>query len=872
MDIKHKAQEVASKGRFGDTTLVHMNPVEVAGIASLTPNGLSTNPDTGYPEAFAFLLPLLGALGAAAPAAAGAAGAGAAAGLAGTAAAAAPELLAGITAGQSLAASAAAPAALSGFGGLGGLGAGGAGGLLGSVSPLASAVTGGMGGLSGGAIGQSLAGTGGALTGAAGSLGGLTGGLTSAGQTALAPAVGAGTLPANIPAPIGGAAGMSPQGVASTALNAAKTTPFGPMNQLAAKAPSAAGQTANITQAGIQAPPQPPPTPQAPRFPQAQNLGSRSAPPGFTPPPQSPAGPQPPLPDTGGGLPSAQQGLNPPGQRPISSEFTTSFQGPNLSSTLKPGGIRAPGSLPGSPLGKQPVTAPAQKIQSRIPQSPSASPRVNQAFSGGQNFPVSRTSPNLGGEIFSDSPTQGYNVNQSTIPPLPEANAPGQFGSGVDAGSFVPGRAAGFTPAPGTQPPLDLTNVPNAQANQIVEQAIQGAPEAPPITTQAPPAVDAPVDTPLETTKQPRSIDPRQTASPEVVKDSENAFTSQDFLNYGQGAFYGALGLGALGSLFGGGGDDDDRGSSAEPRRVREERESFSPPDDYRPGVDPEFRYFGPSNLVEFESGGLVKDLEGTKELSYFELEPKESQTVRLFDRGGGTSLRQQQIIRNAKRANKAAAQTPSAPEQPRVITPSPELGFRTPIPQTPTPTAPVTNPLQGGIATGQNPFQGLPPIGGDPSFAVVRQSQQQAAPQQYQEGGEVMQTEGNEGDQALIVAAAEALQGQGSPQAIEAFVQKFGQRALQDLKKRMEAGELDHMFRTDGTSDDIRATIDGEQEARLSTGEFVVPADVVSGLGNGDTNAGTKRLHEMMGRVRQLRTGQKAQAKEINPAKVLPS
>ena len=56
--------EMAKHGRYGDTMLVHMNPVEVAGIASLTPGGLTTNPVTGQPEAFAFLAPmLLGAAG-----------------------------------------------------------------------------------------------------------------------------------------------------------------------------------------------------------------------------------------------------------------------------------------------------------------------------------------------------------------------------------------------------------------------------------------------------------------------------------------------------------------------------------------------------------------------------------------------------------------------------------------------------------------------------------------------------------------------------------------------------------------------------------------------------------------------------------------
>lgn len=75
-----------------------------------------------------------------------------------------------------------------------------------------------------------------------------------------------------------------------------------------------------------------------------------------------------------------------------------------------------------------------------------------------------------------------------------------------------------------------------------------------------------------------------------------------------------------------------------------------------------------------------------------------------------------------------------------------------------------------------------------------------------------------------------------------------------------------------DGMSDSIPADIDGKQPARLATGEFVVPADVVSGLGNGDSTAGAKQLHAMMDRTRQARTGTKKQGKQINPRKMMPA
>jgi len=75
-----------------------------------------------------------------------------------------------------------------------------------------------------------------------------------------------------------------------------------------------------------------------------------------------------------------------------------------------------------------------------------------------------------------------------------------------------------------------------------------------------------------------------------------------------------------------------------------------------------------------------------------------------------------------------------------------------------------------------------------------------------------------------------------------------------------------------DGMSDDIPAKIGSRQPARLADGEFVVPADVVSGLGNGSTDAGARKLYAMMDKVRKARTGNKNQGKEINAKKYMPA
>jgi hypothetical protein len=66
-----------------------------------------------------------------------------------------------------------------------------------------------------------------------------------------------------------------------------------------------------------------------------------------------------------------------------------------------------------------------------------------------------------------------------------------------------------------------------------------------------------------------------------------------------------------------------------------------------------------------------------------------------------------------------------------------------------------------------------------------------------------------------------------------------------------------------DGVSDSIPAMIGNKQPARLADGEFVVPARIVSELGNGSTEAGARRLYAMMDRV------QKARGKTVGKGKV---
>jgi hypothetical protein len=75
-----------------------------------------------------------------------------------------------------------------------------------------------------------------------------------------------------------------------------------------------------------------------------------------------------------------------------------------------------------------------------------------------------------------------------------------------------------------------------------------------------------------------------------------------------------------------------------------------------------------------------------------------------------------------------------------------------------------------------------------------------------------------------------------------------------------------------DGVSDEIPASIGGDQPVLLSENEFVIPADVVSGLGNGSSDAGAEKLYDMMDRVRKARTGSEKMGREINAERLMPA
>jgi hypothetical protein len=98
--------------------------------------------------------------------------------------------------------------------------------------------------------------------------------------------------------------------------------------------------------------------------------------------------------------------------------------------------------------------------------------------------------------------------------------------------------------------------------------------------------------------------------------------------------------------------------------------------------------------------------------------------------------------------------------------------------------------------------------------------------------------------------------------EALERFRESFGDDALALLRDRLTGGRV--RGAGSGMDDLVPGTIEGRQKVRLADGEFVIPSDVVSGLGDGSTEHGVRRLHGLMDKVRKERTGKTAQPKSI--------
>lgn len=169
--------------------------------------------------------------------------------------------------------------------------------------------------------------------------------------------------------------------------------------------------------------------------------------------------------------------------------------------------------------------------------------------------------------------------------------------------------------------------------------------------------------------------------------------------------------------------------------------------------------------------------------------------------------------------------------------------------------TDPTLRPLQEGMQ--------LPPLNAD-RLNAQKSMPVMGVPQGYAEGGQPkyrdVRKRINRMEDPYSFAAYQSGRG-----LYDAAMQNFAGGGLSNVPRFLSGGG-------DGMSDSIPATINDRQPARLADGEFVIPADVVSHLGNGSSKAGAKQLYAMMDRVRSQRTGKKKQAPAVNSRKMMPA
>jgi len=142
-----------------------------------------------------------------------------------------------------------------------------------------------------------------------------------------------------------------------------------------------------------------------------------------------------------------------------------------------------------------------------------------------------------------------------------------------------------------------------------------------------------------------------------------------------------------------------------------------------------------------------------------------------------------------------------------------------------------------------------------------------------YKEGGIASANPGAATKANIEAEAKMALLGEHprAEEALSRYKQAFGEEAMNDLMGRVRPPGGRIRGAGGGLDDLIPGTIEGRKQVRLADGEFVVPADVVSHLGDGSTDQGVRKLYEMMDRVRHTKTGSKKQPGPVKDGKVLP-
>lgn len=307
-------------------------------------------------------------------------------------------------------------------------------------------------------------------------------------------------------------------------------------------------------------------------------------------------------------------------------------------------------------------------------------------------------------------------------------------------------------------------------------------------------------------------------------------------------------------------------------------RTIVQPPAGYQPGVSPEWNY-GFDGYGGYASGGSVDPI--SQGIGNFFSMIGNQMGGGQAGSGGTTMIAGHEVPNSvasglpAGLAGKKGGKTvPTAPTQPPPTRRDPGSFTAPPlIPQSAVPQVTLPTPVQMNYS--------IPNTAGNLAAARPQGYACGGGIRGYAEGGSPLpqdngQTGADPNDKALVKAAIQAVMGQtqNARAVLQAFVQRFGQQALEDLIERLhgQPGGRAIQGAGDGLSDSVPAQVDGGAPAKLSTGEFVVPSDAVSHLGNGDNQTGASHLHDMINRLRQARTGAASAPPAVNPQAMMPA
>mgnify|MGYP001304959307 CR=1 FL=1 len=319
-------------------------------------------------------------------------------------------------------------------------------------------------------------------------------------------------------------------------------------------------------------------------------------------------------------------------------------------------------------------------------------------------------------------------------------------------------------------------------------------------------------------------------------------------------------------------------GGDTKPQVISRQKRPYAINTDYMPGINPEVLYFNPATM---NPAAMTIMEDGTDANRTIQQQPMSPDFYDNFSKGGfDVDYKSVPTQTSIDPYQKYTGVAPPAFLEKSAIA-SPEMNLK------PLEPMPTQNYFMDNIP---DTFNGIP-MSALAGITMGMGLKPRGDLKRYiDSGGEIgsgtaSQNLFNEGGETaidpLIKEAKAFIMGETEDDSIvQKFVEKYGtdaylalrEEVLQSLIPNAQTEGLIAGIGNGGMDDDLRGNIGGKETIAVSQDEFIVPADVVSMLGDGSSDAGAKELYDMMDRVRKEKYGTTKQAKPIDNSKVLPA